>query len=311
VTDPAPAPDEAVRYAAVTDRVGGLYEQQEYVAALAVVDSERGSLPGYLSDLAHLAACLHALAGDPVAALRELRDAAAVGAWWHPRLLLDDDDLDAVRGLPGFDDLVAEARVRSAAAQAAVRDLPPVVRRPSTPHPHGLLVVLHGAGQDAADAAARWSAAVDHGFLLAAVDSSQLSTPTYRTWPDQAAAAADIGAALETLEPADRALPVVAAGFSAGARAALLWSTSGSPVDVAGVVAVSPAIWPQQTAQVGQQPVGVVLIGSADDLLATTQSALELLPGVRLEVVEGLAHDYPHDFDGWLQAALDEVLPQP
>ncbi len=303
---------EAARYAVVSARVGALYEQEEYAAALAVIRAERGSLPTYGSDLAHLAACLHALAGNPAAALRDLQGAAADGAWWHPRLLLDDEDLAAVRGLPGFDDLVAGATARSTAAQAAAHARPPVVHRPVSPATtRGVLVVLHGAGQDAAAAAVRWSAAVEHGFLLVAVDSSQLSTPTYRTWPDTDAATVDIAAALATMSKADRELPVVAGGFSAGARAALLWALGAQPTPVAGVVAVAPAVWREQTSGAIHQPVGVVVIGADDDLLPTTREALEHLPGVRLEVVDGVGHDYPDDFDTWLPPALDEVLPQP
>jgi predicted esterase len=303
---------EAARYAVVSARVGTLYEREEYDAALAVINAERATLPRYLSDLAHLAACLHALAGNPVAALRDLQNAAAEGAWWHPRLLLDDDDLAAVRQQAGFDAVVAEAAARSAAAQSGLRARPPVVLRPEGgAAARGLLVVLHGAGQDAAGAAARWSAASGAGWVLVAVDSSQLSTPTYRTWPDQEVAAADVAAALATLGPDDQGLPVVAGGFSAGARAALLWAISAQPVPVAGVVAVSPAVWPEQTSGATDQPTGVVLIGADDDLLPTTRDAVEPLPGVRLEVLDGLGHDYPAGFDSWLTATLEEVLTQP
>jgi hypothetical protein len=80
---------------------------------------------------------------------------------------------------------------------------------------------------------------------------------------------------------------------------------------VAAVVGVAPAIWPEQTAGAVLQPPGVVVIGSDDDLLPTTREALEHLPHVRLEVVDGLTHDYPDDFDAWLPAALDEVLARP
>jgi len=307
-----PPEDEAARYAVLTDRVLALYEEQQYVAALGRIDAERGSVPAYRSDLAHLAACLHALAGDPAAALRDLQDAAAVGGWWHPRILLDDDDLEPVRGLPGFEALVAQATDRSTAAQAAARARPPVVHRPPDERPaRGLLVVLHGAGQGAAATAARWAPAVDRGLVLVAVESSQLTTPTYRTWPDPAAAAADVAAALGTLPATDRLLPMVAGGFSAGARAALLWALRGQPTEIAAVLAVSPAIWPEQTADPTHQPVGVVIIGAADELLPTTRAAVDRLPDVRLEVVDGLGHDYPYDFGTWLAAALDEVLPQP
>lgn len=301
-------PGEAARYEQLSDRVFALYEQERYAAALAALAEQSGSLPTYRSDIAHTAACLHARAGDPATALRVLQEAADHGAWWHPRIL-DDEDLAGLTELPGFAELVAEATARSAAAQAAARARPPaVVLSEPASAARGLVVVLHGAGQDAGGAASRCSAAVDHGYHLVAVDSSQLSTPTYRTWPDQEAAADDVAAALVTLPAPVRELPVVAAGFSAGARAATLWALSATPVPVAGLIAVAPAIWADQTAAATHHPRGVVLIGAEDDLLPTTREAVATLPAVRLEVVDGLGHDYPDDFDAWLPAALDEVL---
>ena len=305
----APTPDEAARYEDVNRELFRLYGDERYAEALALIAAEESSLPTYPSDLAHTAACLHALDGEPDAAMRALQSAAAEGAWWHPRLLVEDDDLASLRDRPGFADLVAEATARQAAAQAAAGPLPPVLRRPARP-PTAVLVVLHGAGQDAAAGAARWSAATDEGLLVVAVDSSQLSTPTFRTWPDDAAAAADVAAALATLSPEERGLPVVAAGFSAGARAALLWALSGTPVPVAGVLAVAAAVWRDQVAGLTHEPPGVVVIGDDDDLLASTAETVQDLPTIRLEVVAGLGHDYPHDFDDWLRAALGELLGQ-
>jgi dienelactone hydrolase len=303
---------EADRYDELTERVVGLYEQREYVAALALVGAERAALPTYGADLAHLSACLHSASGDPDAALADLRGAAADGAWWHPRLLLEDDDLAPVRDLPGFDEVVTVAADRSAAAQAGARSRPPSVTRPAVGRPlRALLLVLHGAGQGAAQAAAQWGCAVEHGLVLVAVESTQLSTPTYRSWPDQEASAADVANALAFLPDPDRRLPVVAGGYSAGGRAALLWALSGNPVPVAGVVAVAPAVWPEQVAGATHRPRGVVVIGSQDDLLPTTRAAVDRLPDVRLEVVDGLGHGYPTDFDRRLPAALDDALTRP
>lgn len=74
--------------------------------------------------------------------------------------------------------------------------------------PRGVLVALHGADQEADDAAETWAAAADAGLVVVAVTSSRRSTPTYRTWPDQGAAAADVRIALETLPDGERELPV-------------------------------------------------------------------------------------------------------
>ena len=83
MTDRSDDRGEAARYAVVSGRVGSLYEQEEYDAALAVIDAERAALPTYLSDLAHLAACLHARAGNPAAGGRGGGELSGVGPQDH------------------------------------------------------------------------------------------------------------------------------------------------------------------------------------------------------------------------------------
>jgi dienelactone hydrolase len=293
---------EQDRYERVSDEVMALYVAGRYPEALAVIDRHAAEVPLHRSDLAHTAACLHTLRGEPHAALQVLTDAATDGAWWHPRLLLEDDDLAALARLDGFVELVEQARSRCAAAETAAA-LPPTVVRPRA-SPRGVLVVLHGAGQDAVRTVPRWASAAADGFVVVGVESSQLSTPTYRSWPDQDVASRDVAAALATLRPGERSLPVVAAGFSAGARAAMLWALRGDPCPVAGFVAVAPAVWPDQVVAPAHRPPGLVLIGAEDDLVRDVAAAVGELPGVRLEVLPQLAHAYPDDFVDRLGAEL-------
>jgi dienelactone hydrolase len=168
------------------------------------------------------------------------------------------------------------------------------------------VVALHGAGQDAHRAVVDWAAAVENGWILVAPHSSQRSTPTYRTWPEQEVAAADVAAALGHLTDDERALTVVAGGFSAGGRAALLWALSAEPCPVAGVIAVGPAV-DDVPAPEGRDVRGVVIVGTADDLVDGARRFSGALPAVRLDEVEGLDHVYPDDFADRLTAALQDL----
>jgi hypothetical protein len=60
-------------------------------------------------DLYNLA-CLDALEGNEETALERLREAIAAG--WATTRILDDPDLDSLRGDPRFEALVAEVRER-------------------------------------------------------------------------------------------------------------------------------------------------------------------------------------------------------
>ena len=296
---------ETDRYERVVNAVMEHYTADRFAEALAIVEREGSDLPAYRSDVAHLSACLRSLSGDPEGALADLQAASAQGGWWRRELLEDDDDLADVRSLPGFTQLVEESSRRWDAQREAYADEPPLVVRPSGPA-NGVVVALHGAGQDAHRAVTDWAAAVDAGWILVALDSSQRSTPTYRTWPEQEIAAADVSAALGHLTDHERALPVVAGGFSAGGRAALLWALSAEPCPVAGVIAVGPAL-DDVPAPEGRDLHGVVIVGTADNLVDGARRFTAALPAVRLDEVEGLDHVYPDDFADRLTAALKEL----
>ncbi|NEC86455.1 alpha/beta hydrolase [Streptomyces sp. SID12501] len=314
----ARAAQEAL-YRALDETVSRLYAEGRLADALKAVEDAAPRIPSRRADTAHLAACLLTLTGRAEDALAALRTALDDGAWWSPAILVDDDDLADVRDLEGFAPLLRESTARHATATGV--PLPPVVRRPQGA-PRGVLVVLHGADQDAALAAEQWAAAVEAGFVLVAVDSSQRSTPLYRSWPDIGVGIRDITAALAELDEADASLPLLAAGFSAGGRVALLWALS-DVSDVAvrpsGFLAVGPALTPAhldeaRRVRAAQGAVrGRMLVGEQDDeVTPEVYDAHAVLvdagADVTLETIPGLGHDFPADFGRRLPGLLETLL---
>ncbi|SDX99605.1 hypothetical protein SAMN05444365_101324 [Micromonospora pattaloongensis] len=305
------------RYRALTDEVVELYLHGRHPEGVALVRAAMPQLPAWRADLAHLAACLLAVSGRPDEALAELRTAFDVGGWWHRRILVDDEDLASVQELDGFAELVEESHAR--AVRASTEPRPPVLRRPAGP-PIGVLVALHGAGQDADDAMQQWQAAVDAGYVLVAIESSQRHTPTYRSWPDPAVGTRDITAAFATLPSDVQRLPLVVAGFSAGARQAMRWALAGWPGEPGRFIAVGPAIGPDHVdhriaAAAAQRGLtGHVLLGATDDdvreeALAAVDELRSAGVAPQLELVPGLGHAFPIDFDDRLRSMLAAGVP--
>ncbi|MCF6379368.1 phospholipase [Nocardioides KLBMP 9356] len=296
------APHQA--YAALSDSVFALYEAGQQREALNLLDGAGPELLPWRSELAHLRACLHGSLGEPDAALATLDGAHAAGGWWDPEILVEDDDLSALTGLPEFVALVESSRERWARANAEPDRTGDRLALPSG-RARGLVVALHGAEEDADDALAAWGPATDLGFVVLAVRSSQRTSPCYRSWPDQERAGAEIADALETLPAEARDLPVVAGGFSAGGRVAVQWALSGMPCAVAGVVAVAPAVRGDlaPSHQAALDP-ALLVVGSDDDLRDDVVAAGRRLAGFTADVVEGLAHRFPKDFAGRLATAL-------
>lgn len=303
-------------YRALDETVSRLYAEGRLADALKAVDDEAPRIPSRRADTAHLAACLLTLTGRAEDALAALSAALADGAWWSPAILVDDDDLAAVRDLEGFAPLLRESTARHATATGV--PLPPVVRRPKGA-PRGVLVALHGADQDAALAAEQWGAAVDAGLVLVAVDSSQRSTPLYRSWPDTDVGIRDINAALAELDEADTSLPLLAAGFSAGGRVAVLWALSDAAVRPSGFLAVGPALTPEhldgeRRARAARSAIrGRILVGDQDndvtpEVYDAHTALAETGADVTLETVPGLGHGFPADFGRGLPAMLEWLV---
>jgi dienelactone hydrolase len=141
------------------------------------------------------------------------------------------------------------------------------------------------------------------GYGLVCVQSSRRMSPMYRTWPDREQAAADVAAALAGLPVGG--VPIVAAGFSAGGRAAIDWALTGRPAPVAGVLAMAPALRELPTDRIPLSP-ATIWIGADDDLLEVVDDAADQLAGFTIERLPGLGHTFPADFAARLSAVLQD-----
>ncbi|NEA33287.1 alpha/beta hydrolase [Streptomyces sp. SID13031] len=286
------------RYDQLTDRVGTLYDEGLQRVALDLLDAADPGLEPWSAELAHLRACLLGSLGESTEALATLQQASDAGGWWEEGILTEDDDLAALQYLPAFQRLVELSRSRRVTSQDQ-----PLIRLPSgdadsVTRPRGVVVALHGAGQRASHAMRDWSGVLEAGYALVGVESSQLMSPMYRTWPDPVEAVKDISRALEQLPAELRGLPLIAAGFSAGGRVALNWAVEADPVPADGVVVLAPAL--REVPEKAQGPLSpaTVLIGTEDELLEVVEAAEEQLAalGLTVERLPRLGHEFPPDF---------------
>jgi pimeloyl-ACP methyl ester carboxylesterase len=174
-----------------------------------------------------------------------------------------------------------------------------------------VVVALHGAGQTAAHARRDWSAvpaanAAPDGYALVCVQSSYRMSPRYRTWPDPGQARADIARALDALPAELQELPVIAAGFSAGARVAVDWALTAAPTPVRGVLAMAPALRTLPEEQANLLSPATIWIGTGDDLLEVVDGAEEELTAFTVERIPGLGHTFPGDFPARVSRILQD-----
>jgi predicted esterase len=295
------------RYDHLTERVSALYDEGLQPVALDLLDAVDPDLAPWAAELAHLRACLLGSIHETTEALTTLQQASAAGAWWAEEILTEDDDLAALQYLPAYQQIVATSRARR-----VVSEDPPLIQLPESTGPAqskacGVVVALHGAGQRARHAMRDWAGVLELGYALVGVESSQLMSPMYRTWPDPAQSAKDIARALDQLPAQLRELPLIAAGFSAGGRVALNWAVEADPVPAGGAVVLAPALrGVPEKAQNALSPASI-LIGTADDLLEVVDDAEGQLAGLGFSVqrLPGLGHEFPQD----LAVRLAGLLP--
>jgi len=260
-----------------------------------------------------------------------LREGNDDGLWWPPEWLLDDEDLAPLRRGDGLEEVVAASQ-RLRAAHVREHQTPdPIVLtpppaagagRPPAGSAPGLLVALHGWGEQAADFVEPWRAATRAGLLVVVPESSQELTPEFFVWDDRERARDDVARALSrSCAPwnVDERRSLYA-GFSQGGGLAVSWALAGGPLRTGAFLALGTGLSDvapdapralDQAAARGAR--GRLIVGAADEALDDAHALHEALrrDGVSsdLQVVSGLGHDLPDDFDARLTEVLGLLLP--
>lgn len=268
----------------------------DYRKALAVVE---GLGPEHGAKAAFWRACLLSRAGDGDGALAALEGAVA-GGHWYADAALADDDLAAVRGEPRFAALTATSDANQAAY--VERSRPPLMVEAAGPG-RGTLVALHRASGSPARARPHWEAAAASGWRLVLPWAEHAVESDAHVWLDPTLSSLDRAA----IRRVGRALPagdgpLVLAGFSQGAAAALVLSLE-EEVAAAAVLVVGSTDRYEEAAAGARPPAGLAIrfvIGEEErHFEAARRCAADLGrrgADVAVDVRPGLGHAFP---GGW------------
>ena len=303
-------------FAAARGRLFQLHAAGDYATALEFARSAARDFPDEADRTTYWIACLLARLGDEEGALQAFEEGSRRGLWWGPEALENDPDLETLHTSDRFRVIVEAGRAAHAAAGARP-PAEPIVRPPATGQARAALVVLHARGERTELAVERWTGAAD--LLLIVPHSTQAFDMRSGCWDDSQVAEADVHRAVDAvLAGVDAKLPLLIAGFSQGAALAVYLAAERRPRGIDGCIAVAlSAGWARELIGPGLQPLDnqrfVLLIGTLDprhdDCLRLADQLRAAGAEVSLDVIEGLAHDYPADFGQRLPAAVDWVLP--
>ncbi|MEW6094290.1 MAG: hypothetical protein AB1531_10025 [Chloroflexota bacterium] len=292
------------------------YERGDYAAALAVTERLAAEFPAQSARTDFWRICLLTRLQRLDKALQVFRSALDGGMWWSEQTLRSDPDLEPLQGNPDFERLAVVCLERHAAAQA---DSKPalIVREPmQATKPYPALLSLHAMGSTAEENLPYWEHACAQGWLVAAVQSSQLVWPGAYAWSDRDKGQEEVvGQFAELCEryPIDRSR-VIVGGMSQGGALAIRLTLNGS-LPARGFLAVVPgriegALLTEWAAARREVPVrGYLVFGGKDPRQDFFRQVCETLSqyGIpyRKEDHPEVGHEFPPDFERSLEKALN------
>ncbi|HYO50453.1 MAG TPA: dienelactone hydrolase family protein [Chloroflexia bacterium] len=296
------------------------YRNQQYAEALDVLTREGERFPEDAPTVLYLRSCMAVRVGEPDMALDLLQESLDKGYWYGEVVMRTSPSFQSLQGLPRFESMVEICKARHAAgANPVLLTLEPEEGCPPE-KPCSLLIALHGNGSHARQSINAWRSIVSDGWMLAAPQSSQAVSVRAFMWDNQEIALPEIKehysqlCAQYTIDTGN----VVIAGFSMGGETALRAALSGT-IPVRGFILVGPGgptigtpdAWlPLIEEAKARNLRGYILLGEQDDSIP--QDEIRTLAGLlndngipcELEVIPGIAHEYPRDFALYVARAL-------
>ena len=310
----------ARHYDALSAQGMALYSEQKYAEALNLLTREGSEFPEHGAEIAYLRSCMAARIGKPELAVTILEEALEHGYWYGEQLIRHSPSWQSLQGRPDFERVAAICLDRQEGehpeSQVFVRE-PEGGIQAGRRYP--LLIALHGNGDTATNALAGWQAVTSDGWLLAAIQSSQLGGSNLYGWFDADLAIREIEGQYARLceqYPIDMER-VILAGFSAGGELALRLSLEGA-IPARGFVLLGPAVT-TETAD-SRRPLiqtgatrglrGYVMLGVEDVNVPQDEirAVVTLLNGhgisCGLETIPDIGHVYPADNERILKRAI-------
>ncbi len=303
------------------------FQNGDYAQALALADEHAPRFPQHAAHMAYLQMCLAARLEQRPRLFAILQAMHQQGIWYSEEILRNSPSFKAIQNDPIFESLIAESnnlRTQEAKAAPAILVTYPQGKCQSADETCPLLLALHANGESPESALAGWHTAAQEGWLVAAPRSSHtLWAGGGNMWFDHQESAVEIITQIEHLAEnywVDGE-GMLLGGFSMGAEVAL-WMALKGLLPAHGFILLAPGgplmddpdQWlPLIQTAADRELRGYILFSEEDPTIphAGIRKTAALLNqhGIptHLEVLHGLAHEYPPDFEHHLRLALDFI----
>jgi predicted esterase len=271
--------------------------------------------------------CLAAKMNEKATAYKILETTLANGSWYSELILRQSPSLEILQGEEEFERLLGiSLQMQIADPTTSVPMV--VMRAKGACGPDGdgcpTIVFLHSNQETAQKNMPHWQSLADQGWLIALPQSSNALWADGYVWMDFESGAKEVEERYARLvqEYSVDTERLLLAGFSMGAEVALAMALSGR-IEVQGFILIGPggpfmddlSLWEPFIEQAKDKGLrGIILMGLADatipqDNIRTLVKTLnENGIACDLKTYPDLEHEYPDDFDEFLQEALKYIL---
>jgi len=307
-------------FAEYRNKVYELYLQGRYSKALEIAEKAYAQFKDKISETSYWLACLNSVLYKEDKAIEILINSLNDGVWWSPKMLEGEKDLDPLRNREEFEKIVEkcsrifEEKQRESKPQRLVF----YPDRFDEKKKYQLFVALHRGGDNAEEFSKYWKHVLKRGYILLVPQSSQLYGPNAYCWGDWEKARDEVMKHIIEMKEKHNVIEggIVVAGASQGASLGIVdLVLENTALDLSRFIAVVPPIddvsffIPLLRNGVRKGVKGYILAGEKDRFtknikdLCSEMGKAGLL--YKLTVVKGLGHDFPSDFDVYLDEALD------
>lgn len=304
---------EQMTFRELTDKMMLLYTEHKYAEALQLLEQTTNHFPVQAARTTFWKMCLLSLAGRTEEVISVFQKGLDAGLWWAGGQFVDSD-LDAVRGLPEFQRLVAVSQAKYEEARTYIkRDYAILLPEAPSSGRYPLLIALHGRNGNKDAHLEFWETARQRGWLIVSPQSTQPLFDGAYCWDDPALGLADVLFSYEQIAQKYRIDPqrMIIAGFSQGSGMAMYMALSGK-IGMRGFIGIA-SFWDKPDSLVPQTDDaksirGYFIIGEKDHTLENAKVVRNVLKENHIQFAEELHPDLAHEFPADFGSSFDKAI---
>jgi predicted esterase len=307
---------EQMTFQRLSDELVTLYTTGKFADALDLVEQHANGFPQESARTTFWRLCLLSLCGRTGDVLSVFRQGLDSGLWWAESQFIDTD-LDAVRDLPEFQQLMAESNSKAIEMQSHIEPARTVLLPETASGKLPLLISLHGRNGSKDSNLQFWAAARQRGWLVLSPQSRQALFPGSYCWDDAEKGLVDILFHVEEIKKQYSIDPerIVLAGFSQGSGMSIYAALS-EKMGARGFIGVGTFILePEVLVPLISQskPIrGYFVTGEKDNTLDKAKAIQKILQEHNIPFAEkmypDLGHEFPPDFDQTFEQAIEFIF---